>query len=84
MYRINQPELDEMIVEARSTTDQKVRKAIYKECLDYIVDYAVEIPVYQRQDCVLFSAERVNTDTVTKDITTFYGWANDIEKMKMR
>ena len=84
MYRINQPELDEMIVEARSTTDQKVRKAIYKECLDYIVDYAVEIPVYQRQDCVLFSAERINTDTITKDITTFYGWTQEIEKMKMR
>ncbi|MCR5249569.1 MAG: ABC transporter substrate-binding protein [Lachnospiraceae bacterium] len=84
MYRINQPELDEMIVEARSTTDQKVRKAIYKECLDYIVDYAVEIPVYQRQDCVLFSAERVNTDTIAKDMTTFYGWAREIHKMKMR
>lgn len=84
MYRINQPELDEMIIEARSTTDQKVRKAIYKECLDYIVDYAVEIPVYQRQDCVLFSAERINTDTIVKDITTFYGWATEIEKLKMR
>ena len=84
MYRINQKELDEMIVEARSTTDQKVRKAIYKECLDYIVDYAVEIPVYQRQDCVLFSAERVNTDTIAKDMTTFYGWAREIHKMKMR
>ena len=84
MYRINQPELDEMIIEARSTTDQKVRKAIYKECLDYIVDYAVEIPIYQRQDCVLFSAERINTDTIAKDMTTFYGWAREIHLMKMR
>ena len=84
MYRINQPELDEMIVEARSTTDQKIRKAIYKECLDYIVDYAVEIPIYQRQDCVLFSAERINTDTIAKDMTTFYGWAREINRLKMR
>ncbi|MBR5420077.1 MAG: ABC transporter substrate-binding protein [Lachnospiraceae bacterium] len=84
MYRINKPELDEMIMEARSTTDQKVRKAIYKECLDFIVDYAVEIPIYQRQDCVLFSSERVNTDTIAKDMTTFYGWAREIEKLKMR
>lgn len=84
MYRINQPELDSMVEEARVTTDQAVRKALYKECLDYIVDYAVEIPVYQRQDCVIYSTERINIDTIAKDQTTYYSYANEIEKMAMK
>ena len=83
MYSIADPELDNMIMEARTSTDQEYRKAMYKACLDTIVDWAVEVPVYQRQNCIIFSTERVNMDTVTPDITTFYGWASEIENTEM-
>lgn len=82
-YKINQPELDEMIMDARTNTDQNYRKAVYKECLDYVVDYAVEIPVYQRQECTLFSAERINVDTIVKDATSYYGWMTEINTLEM-
>ena len=82
-YHIADAELDSLIMEARSTTDQAFRKATYKQCLEIIMDWGVEIPIYQRQNCVVFSTERVNMDTVTPDITTFWGWANDIELMEM-
>ena len=82
-YHIADEELDTLIMEARSTTDQAFRKATYKQCLEIIMDWGVEIPIYQRQNCVVFSTERVNMDTVTPDITTFWGWANDIELMEM-
>lgn len=83
-YHIAEDELDALIVEARTSDDQSFRKAIYKQALDFIVDYAVEIPVYQRQNCVIFSTERVNIDTVTPDLTPFYGWMAEIENMEMR
>ena len=35
-------------MEGRTNTDQAYRKAVYKEALDFIVDYAVETPEYQR------------------------------------
>ena len=82
-YAIRQDELDELVLEGRTTSDQSVRKAIYKEALDYIVDYAVEVPIYQRQECYLYSTERVNMDTVAKDQTSFYSWMNEIETMEM-
>ena len=82
-YWIKDAELDELIMMARQSTDQTYRKTLYKECLDIVADWAVEIPMYQRQNCIIFSTERVNIDTVTPDITTFWGWANDIEKMEM-
>ncbi len=78
-YAIDDKELNQMILDARTSTDQTYRKAMYKACLDTIIDWAVEIPVYQRQNAVIFSAERVNLDTVTPDITTFYGWMSEIE-----
>ena len=82
-YRIYSDELDEMVMDARTNTDQAFRKAKYKECLDFIVDFAVEIPIYQRQECSLFSAERINLDTVCKDETTYYGWKSEIETLEM-
>ncbi len=82
-YAIYSDYLDGLVMEGRTTTDQSVRKAIYKEALDFVVDYAVEIPVYQRQECSVYSSERVNMETVTKDQTSFYTWMNEIETMEM-
>ena len=84
MYKIEDEELDEMILEARASTDQEYRKAMYKACLDTIIDWACEIPVYQRQNAIIFSTERVNVDTVTPDITTYYGWMSEIENIEMK
>ena len=56
---------------------------MYKECLDLILDWAVEIPTYQRQNAIIFSTERVNMETVTPDITTFYGWMAEVQNMEM-
>lgn len=82
-YWIKDAELDELIMMARQSTDQTYRKTLYKEALDIVADWAVEIPMYQRQNCIIFSTERINMDTVTPDITTFWSWRNDVEKLEM-
>jgi peptide/nickel transport system substrate-binding protein len=83
-YHIVDADLDTLIMDARKSDDQTFRKAAYKQCLDIILDWAVEVPIYQRQNCVIFSAERVNIDTVTPDITTFYGWLLEIENTELK
>ncbi len=82
-YHVMDPELDQLIVDARVSEDQTYRKAIYKQALDIVIDWAVEVPNYQRQNCVIFSTQRINIDTITPDITTFWGWMNDIELLEM-
>ena len=82
-YAIYSDELDELVMEGRTNTDQAFRKAVYKEALDFIVDYAVEIPVYQRQNASVFSTQRVNADSIPQDLTTFYSYLNEIEKIQM-
>ena len=83
MYCIADPELDNLIMTARESLDQSYRKTMYKACLDIVVDWAVEVPVYQRQNAIIFSTERVNMSTVTPDITTFYKWYSEIEKIEL-
>ena len=82
-YRIADAELDQLMMEARASTDQSFRKPMYKECLDIILDWAVEVPTYQRQNAIIFSTERVNMETITPDITTFYGWMAEVQNMEM-
>ena len=84
MYDIADPELDRLIVDARKSLDQAYRKTMYKACLDLIVDWAVEVPVYQRQNAIIFSTERLDMKTVTPDITTFYGWNQEIENIRTK
>lgn len=82
-YSIQDAKLDELIMAARESADQSYRKATYKQCLDIILDWGVEIPTYQRQNAVIFSTERVNMETMTLDITTFYGWFSEIENIEV-
>ncbi len=59
MYQIADPELDQLIMDARATTDQTYRKAMYKACLDIVIDWApAQIPVYQRQNGIVFRARQ--------------------------
>jgi len=82
-YHVDLPELDDLIMEGRTSADQAYRKGIYRQALDIIVDAAVEIPAYQRQNAVCFSTERVNIDSVTPDITTWWDWGTEIELIAM-
>ena len=83
MYEIEDEKLIQLIMDARATTDQAFRKLMYKECLDIIIDWAVEIPVYQRQNAIIFGAERVNMETMTPDITTFYTWLQGVHNVEL-
>ena len=82
-YQIMDKELDDLIMEARKSADQTYRKTTYKACLDIIMDWAVEIPSYQRKNVIIFSTKSVDLDTLTKDITTYWGWMAEIENLQM-
>ena len=84
MYDIADAELNKLILDARASLDQAYRKTMYKACLDIVVDWAVEVPVYQRQNAIIFRAEAVNMETMTPDITTFYGWMSEIQNIEMK
>lgn len=83
-YGIKTPELDELVIEGRTSTNRAFRKAVYKEALDYIVDFAVEVPVYQRQNGYLISAQRIDLKSVPADTTTYYSFWEELYNLKLK
>lgn len=82
-YTINDADLDELIMAARQTTDQEARKAMYKEAMEIILDWGVELPVYQRSEATIFSTERVNIDTIAKDQTPYWTYKYELNNLEL-
>ena len=82
-YHIASEELDKLIMDARATTDQAARKVMYKQALEILMDWGVELPTYQRCNGFIFSSERVNLDSITPDMTPYWTWMAEIDKIEM-
>ena len=82
-YAINDADLDELIMAARQTTDQEARKAMYKEAMEIILDWGVELPVYQRSEATIFSTERINIDTIAKDQTPYWTYKSELNNLEL-
>ena len=82
-YQIKDAELDEIILDARSSADNTYRKAAYKEALEIILSWGVELPLYQRKEATVLSTERVNVATLPKDSTPYYSWKDEIEALEL-
>lgn len=83
-YKINDSDLDELIEAARQTTDQDARKAMYKEAMEIILDWGVELPVYQRSEATIFSSERIDTATIPNDMTPYWTYQSEINKIALK
>ena len=83
-YEINDPDLDELIIAARQTTDQEARKAMYKEAMEIILDWGVELPVYQRSEASIFSSERIVVDSIPKDMTPYWTFLSEIDQIQVQ
>jgi peptide/nickel transport system substrate-binding protein len=52
-------ELSEIIDEARSMMDQDLRKPLYEDAMDIVLDIAVEMPVYQRKTLYAYNTKTI-------------------------
>ena len=59
--------LSEKIDEARETLDQEERAAIYKEAMGYLLDLAVELPVYQRSVVYAYNSDVIDSSSLPQD-----------------
>ncbi|GMQ65140.1 ABC transporter substrate-binding protein [Vallitalea maricola] len=83
-YCIKDEELDQIILDARSTNDIEKRKEYYSKALDIIMDEAVEMPVYQRKNMFIFNPEVIDIETLPKDMTPFYAYFREIETLELK
>ncbi len=82
-YQIADDDLDELIMQGRSSADPTYRKSVYQSAMEIIMDWGVELPLYQRSDACAVSTVRVNVSTLPSDMTPYWGWSAEIEKLEM-
>ena len=64
-------DLSELIDAARETNDKATRADLYEEAMGYVLDLAVELPVYQRDVLYAYNANVINSDSLPEDVNPF-------------
>jgi peptide/nickel transport system substrate-binding protein len=65
--------LSNKIDAARKTINQTARKAIYAEALDLVMELAVELPTYQRNDLVVYNKDLIDVNSINQNPTHLSG-----------
>ena len=83
-YQVDDPALDALIIDGRTSADTEYRKSVYKQAMEIIMDWGVELPVYQRKDCTVASTIRVDCDTLPKDMTPYWTYLSEIDQIQVQ
>lgn len=78
-------DLSKLIDQGRKKNEEKDRAPIYKACLDLVMQLAVELPTYQRNDLFAYNANVIDVTTFTPDNETssFKGLTGDLHKLSL-
>ena len=79
-------ELSEIIELARKTNVQSERELLYSQALDIVMQLAVELPTYQRDDLFAFNSNKIDTSTFTdlSDLSPYKGLISDLHTISLK
>lgn len=84
LFGIKEPTFVKLAKRAGTTVKDTLKKKRYKNLYNNILEIAVEVPVIEQQSAIMCSSSRIDMDTMTKDITVYYSWINEIENIEMK
>ena len=64
-------ELSKLIDDARATNDQEQRCDLYEEAMGYVLDLAIELPVYQRSVLYAYNSNVIKSDSLPSEINPY-------------
>ena len=64
-------EMSEIIDDARETDDRTERTALYEKAMGYVLDLAVELPVYQRKQLYAYNANVIDSASFPEEINPY-------------
>ena len=74
--------LSELIDQARETNDQAERTALYEEAMGYVLDLAVELPVYQRDVLYAYNAKVIDPESMPSEVNPYSSPLDRIWELK--
>ena len=76
-------ELSRLIDLGRTTEDRTTRAGIYSQALDIVMQMAVELPTYQRNDLFAYNKNKIDVNTFNKDLSSYKGLTSDIHTVSL-
>ena len=64
-------DLSDLIDDARETNDQAERTELYEEAMEYILDLAIELPVYQRSVLYAYNSNVISKDSLPTEVNPY-------------
>lgn len=84
-YGMDAARISELLAETEAAADRSELTEAYRKCYLYAADEcAVEIPIYKRKTCAVFSSLRIDVSTLPQGISNSYSWTAEIEKLAMK
>ena len=79
-------ELSDIIERARKTNNQDRRTELYSQALDLVMQLAVELPTYQRDDLFAYNGSKIDVSTLTpaSELTPYNGLISDMYKISLK
>ena len=74
--------LSDVIDAARATNDQEERTALYEEAMGYILDLAVELPVYQRSVLYAYNSKVIDSSSMPSELNPYTNPLDKIWELK--
>lgn len=75
--------LSETADRAENSLKAEERISATNQVFQIIFDWGVELPVYQNKTGLLMSAKRIDSKSMTEDITPYYDWMQEIQNLEM-
>lgn len=81
MYK--NPDLKKAFAELLRKVKAEKQVECTAEIYQILFDQAVEVPLYQTRQLMVLSSERIDVDTLARDVTLYYSLTREIEKIEM-
>ena len=76
-------ELSELIDKARSVLTHEQRAPMYSKALDIVMELAIELPTYQRNDLFAYNTNVIDVSTFNENPSAFKGLISDLHKLSL-
>ena len=63
--------MSELIDKARETNDKATRADLYEEAMGYVLDLAVELPVYQRDVLYAYNSNVISSGSIPTEVNPY-------------
>lgn len=84
LFGMKDAEIDRHLQVMQTYLTSKQRQECYQKCIDRVMDWGVEVPLCEYQDALLFSSSRIRSGSIPSDLTIYYGWMDEVQKIRMK